>query len=132
MKSEWTPTDLGRFFFKYLIIMNYRKIYEMETKTKVPVSFDIQHLDFNRENNNISNLVALPCDLHSKFHKTYNALYIPDKSDLIPKNSFQTGIVNICMQTITEYNIVYSEVISWITYRDYLMGILPNIYNKKY
>ena len=112
--------------------MDYRKIYESETKIKIPKGFDVHHLDFNRDNNDISNLVALPRDLHAKFHKTYNALCIPDKSDLIPKNSFQTGIVNICMQTITEYNTVYSEVISWINYRDYLMGILTNIYNKKY
>ena len=112
--------------------MNYRKIYELETKTKVPDDFDIHHLDFNRDNNNISNLVALPRDLHSKFHKTYNDLHIPDKIDLIPTDSFRTGIINICVQSMAEYEKVYNEVISWITYRDYLMGILPNIYNKKY
>lgn len=112
--------------------MNYRKLYESETKTKVPNDFDIHHLDFNRENNYISNLVALPRDLHSKFHNAYNDLHIPDKSDLIPTDSFRTGIINMYVKTITEYEKAYAEIISWITYRDYLMGFLPNIYNKKY
>ena len=112
--------------------MNYRELYESKTKTKIPNCFDIHHLDFNRDNNDISNLVALPRDLHSKFHIAYNELYIPNKSDLIPINSFQTGITHLCIHNMTEFGKVYNEVISWITYRDYLMGILPNIYNKKY
>ena len=112
--------------------MDYRKIYESETKTKIPKGFDVHHLDFNRDNNDISNLVALPRDLHAKFHTTYNELYMPNKSDMIPVNSFQTGFIHFCLNTITEYEKVYADVIEWITYRDFLMGILPNIYNKNY
>ena len=39
--------------------MDYIKLYEAETKRKVKKGYDIHHIDKNRNNNSILNLVAL-------------------------------------------------------------------------
>jgi len=49
---------------------NYRKFYEQKTGKKIPKDFDIHHIDFNRENNDIMNLVAIPKKLHHNYHKS--------------------------------------------------------------
>lgn len=54
--------------------MNYRKIYEIALKEKVPKDFDVHHIDLNHENNDIKNLVAIPKTLHQKFHKCVNEI----------------------------------------------------------
>lgn len=36
--------------------------------------YDIHHIDFNRSNNNIKNLVSLPKRVHADYHKTLNQL----------------------------------------------------------
>ncbi len=52
--------------------MNYRKFYEEQLNIKIPKDFDIHHIDYNHSNNDITNLVALPKDLHHKLHEYYN------------------------------------------------------------
>lgn len=54
--------------------IEYRLKYEHLTGCVIEDDFDIHHIDFNRENNNIKNLVALPKKLHKEYHKTLNKL----------------------------------------------------------
>lgn len=53
---------------------DYRKLYEQEHKVKVPKSYEIHHIDFNHDNNDILNLVALPKKLHKELHMRYDTL----------------------------------------------------------
>ena len=48
--------------------MDYRKFYENELGIIVEKSFDIHHIDSNRKNNELTNLVAIPKKLHMKYH----------------------------------------------------------------
>ena len=59
--------NTGRFCF-----MNYRKLYEKHYGIKIPPEYDIHHIDFNRDNNSIENLLLLPKDLHRKLHWVRN------------------------------------------------------------
>jgi CRISPR/Cas system CSM-associated protein Csm2 small subunit len=52
----------------------YRKIYESALHIEIEKDFAIHHIDFNRENNDITNLVALPRGLHNKYHLHLNIL----------------------------------------------------------
>ena len=52
--------------------MNYRKFYENQYKVKLNKNFDIHHIDYNHNNNDITNLVALPKELHHRLHNAYN------------------------------------------------------------
>lgn len=50
--------------------MNYIKIYEKHTRHAVPVGYEIHHIDHDRENNEIQNLVLLPDTLHRAYHNS--------------------------------------------------------------
>lgn len=52
--------------------MNYRKLYAKHYGIKIPPEYDIHHIDFNRENNDIKNLILLPKSLHHKLHWVRN------------------------------------------------------------
>ncbi len=46
---------------------SYRKIW-IENCGEIPDGYDIHHIDGDRNNNDISNLLALPSELHRKYH----------------------------------------------------------------
>lgn len=76
--------------------MDYRSFYEKQTKLKLPKNFEVHHMDFNRSNNKISNLVALPRNLHRKYHE---ATYIFSR-DFKP---------NIQLVSVCECGIAYND-----------------------
>lgn len=49
-------------------VANYREIYERETGEPVPNGFHVHHIDGDRRNNHILNLVAIPHNLHNAYH----------------------------------------------------------------
>ncbi len=54
----------------------YKKFYEFKTEKQIPLNFEIHHLDFNRNNNKIDNLVAIPKTLHQNYHILYKKEFI--------------------------------------------------------
>ena len=48
--------------------MNYRRFYQERLGIILDQSYHVHHIDGNRQNNDIKNLVALPKKLHSKYH----------------------------------------------------------------
>ena len=50
---------------------NYRKFYEKYLGVKLENYEAVHHIDFNRNNNDILNLVAMPKWLHNKYHMLY-------------------------------------------------------------
>ena len=63
--------------------MNYRKLYT-EQIGKIPYNWDIHHIDFNHDNNNIDNLIAVPKIVHKVIHQT-GYLERKEIEDLIEK-----------------------------------------------
>lgn len=49
--------------------MNYRKLYK-ENIGKIPKNWDIHHIDFNHDNNDLNNLIAVPKIIHTIIHQT--------------------------------------------------------------
>lgn len=47
---------------------DYRSIYKDYYKIEFDKSFAVHHIDFDRNNNDIDNLLLLPRGLHSKYH----------------------------------------------------------------
>ena len=48
---------------------NYRKKYEKHHNIVLDIDTDVHHIDWNRKNNDIDNLIAIPKWLHTRIHK---------------------------------------------------------------
>lgn len=108
--------------------MDYRKFYEEQTKKKVPKNFEIHHIDENRNNNSIENLVAIPFDLHQKIH-----LWVTnDNIDLSFSNRIDIEILNLSYE-ILKWETICNELIEWLYFREYLLWkVNIKIFDKKY
>lgn len=51
--------------------MNYVKFYETENNLKVQKGYEVHHVDWNRENNDIENLVHIPKKVHVCIHNYF-------------------------------------------------------------
>tara|TARA_R110002050_G_scaffold151156_1_gene278115 strand:+ start:446 stop:676 length:231 start_codon:yes stop_codon:yes gene_type:complete len=49
--------------------INYRKLYT-ENIGAIPNDWDVHHIDFNHDNNNLDNLIAVPKIVHTVIHQT--------------------------------------------------------------
>lgn len=54
--------------------MHHRKKLEQEHGIKISDKYHVHHIDLNRENNEIYNLLILPKDLHIKYHMYLNEI----------------------------------------------------------
>lgn len=56
-------------------LKNYRLKYKRYYGIDFDNNFIVHHIDFNRQNNKIENLLLLPKELHQKYHFYLNALF---------------------------------------------------------
>lgn len=111
--------------------MDYRSFYfEKVGSYDFKMSFDIHHIDGNRRNNKIENLVALPTEIHRLYHLRH--------SDLWPIDKFKEtkGILTkghrylpAAFELLRKYMDIHNVVCQWIDYRDFKLGLLPNVHN---
>lgn len=47
---------------------NYRELWKYITKTEIPKGYAIHHLNFKHADSRVGNIIALPLELHTKFH----------------------------------------------------------------
>lgn len=105
---------------------NYRQIYKDYYKIDFDKSYVVHHIDGNRDNNKIDNLLLLPFKLHSKYHfqKSYienNAIPTIITGSTWNSNSFYWNYFGSFAETMKECN-------KWYDYKLFLEGILPNIH----
>ena len=106
--------------------MNPRQFYGKKTGRPVPDSFEVHHIDFNRENNEIKNLVALPEDLHHAYHALKPAEIVLDFK-LMAINESGSGFHGWYLQQLEAFEEVYNKCNCWVDYREFLLGNLPDI-----
>lgn len=108
---------------------NYRSIYEKCLRCKIPDGFVIHHIDFNRENNEISNLIAIPEQLHKDYHKIITQIreqFGIDDNHI----KFTTKINDVTMyeaQMLYEYCNIIFEIQKW---RSEKLRIMHKIFNE--
>ena len=81
-------------------LKNYREKYKRYYEINFGSEYSIHHIDLDRGNNDISNLLLLPKELHAKYHLILNSISIcPDK----PKAD---GFIDVRLSNIliTDYN----------------------------
>lgn len=73
--------------------MNYRKIYEDHYKITLSDDMVVHHIDLDRSNNDISNLLALPRELHAKYHMCLNTLRRSGERTVISYDGKIKGVI---------------------------------------
>tara|TARA_R110002050_G_scaffold267504_1_gene409202 strand:- start:86 stop:454 length:369 start_codon:yes stop_codon:yes gene_type:complete len=84
---------------------DYRKLYTKETGKSIPNGYEIHHVDANRENNKMENLIALPINFHKTLH-----LHI----GLLPKETLEE-LLNLYNKT--NKNFTTQALVNWIFIR---------------
>ncbi len=112
--------------------MNFRKLYCDALNVELPTEFEVHHIDMNRENNVIQNLVAIPVKLHRHYHNC-QLMSFPESERLIPIMPPQsaTSLGNdffklVLAPAFYEFEKIYYEIQKWIEYRDHLIFGFPN------
>ena len=103
--------------------MGYRKHYAEATGRRVPKTFQVHHIDHDRGNPDIINLVALPQKLHIEYHRAFprflpqaEHLYVPEFSDKELLSVEEAG------QRLIEFARVREKLRPWVNFRNFLLG----------
>lgn len=116
-----------------------RPLYEKITGKKLPKNFDIHHIDFNPENNEILNLVAIPRQLHKQYHKAlYNLagnLKLNIDFTILRRYDAWGNLVphayhveEYYFNQIRAFFYINQKVREWTDFRDCLLGLFSNSY----
>lgn len=108
---------------------DYRKIYEERCHITIPDDYEIHHIDFDRNNNDIRNLVMLPKELHQQYHKCVEEIqkfYIQETITSILDNG--NGINRMNKYYYENFINVWEKCCEYADYRDFLLGYIPNIH----
>lgn len=105
-------------------LKNYRLKYKRYYGIEFDKSYEIHHIDFNKQNNDIDNLLLLPKELHNKYHYYLQVLDLLNwkkgKLELNLKIS-QFGLLTyVSNDAIIEFVKVYNECQKWLAYKQRL------------
>jgi hypothetical protein len=88
----------------------YRAIWQDYHHLKLPINWQIHHIDFNHKNNDIRNLLALPKSLHIQYHKLqlilHNITLKDDLSVLLQKLDF-----NFDTEILDHYRLYIEQIL---------------------
>ena len=100
--------------------MDYRKKYKDYFKIQIGKGYDIHHIDFNHENNDIENLLLLPNDLHQILHKvkTDYGIFLDKKMNVFTdiETQLSCSIMAKAMQKISK---IYDEIQIWVSMKEH-------------
>lgn len=88
-------------------LKNYREKYKRYFNINFDQRYVIHHIDLDRTNNDISNLLLLPRELHEKYHLILNALSV------CPEKPKADGFLDVRLSNIemTNYSFVLFEML---------------------
>ena len=99
-------------------LKNYREKYKRYYGIEFDRKFVVHHIDENRENNDINNLLLLPLKLHSKYH-TYKDMFKMIAKDGLCLDLTYSGSTMLRMQLayLDDFVEAWSEIQKWIEYK---------------
>ena len=77
-------------------------------------------------------MLALPKDLHNKYHQLKSVVDGLEIQTELPMGIFGYGYNEYALKMILEFELVYSECLKWASYKQFLLGNIPNIYGLNY
>lgn len=116
--------------------MDYRTFYEQKTKRKLPSGWDVHHIDFNRENNEIENLLAIPKHIHILYHKIHRqeaCCFHVHTLDLKPTyQNIDLGFYRMHLDSVKKIAAVLDSMFIYCQYKEFLLGNYPSIMEHLY
>ena len=99
-------------------IKNYRLKYKRYFGIDFGTDYEIHHIDFNRENNDISNLILLPKELHKKYHFYINQMSNPnDENGFIDFRLSNTTVTDFSAGYLHTLADVMNECSKWAQWK---------------
>lgn len=83
-----------------------RRIYAEKTGVKIPAGYEVHHIDFNPNNNDISNLVAIPKDVHVRFHSILKEVGVVNGNVILPCNHFNHSFTDFYFNPVRIHSII--------------------------
>ena len=108
-------------------LKDYRKKYKRYYNIEFGKEYAVHHIDGDRSNNDISNLLLLPSKLHSRYHYQKQIVEAGELSTKISGNALhsQSYYLN-CLESFLE---TLNECNKWYDYKMYLDRKIPNIHS---
>lgn len=107
----------------YNKLKNYRNKYKRHFGIKFNENYVVHHIDMNRQNNDISNLILLPKELHEKYHTILNLISV------CPQKTKADGFIDVrlsCSLIMSYYSEMFKllpqvleECEKWIMLKNY-------------
>lgn len=120
-------------------MINYREYYKQYYNIDFSDDYDIHHIDLDRNNNSIENLLLIPKSLHLKYHNAIKPVsFICDKNIQLDKSiwvNFNAKITTNAIQDCYQLEVLETlipilwECNVWGDYKAYLDGKIGNIHN---
>lgn len=111
--------------------MNYRKKYKQHYGIDFSSDYVVHHIDLDRSNNEIKNLLLLPKKLHARYHFCLSSMRAHGGSGYkftvdgsIKPMAFESWYLN----TFDMFAETLIECAKWYDYKLYLDGYIPNIH----
>ena len=98
--------------------MCYREKYKKRFGIKFNNDYEVHHIDFDRSNNEIENLILLPRDLHKKLHKIHSeyGLYMNENLSKFPFSNQLS--CSMTASILRKYAQIYEELAFWACCKD--------------
>ena len=117
-------TDI-RLFRIWSDIVDYLSLYKQALGIEFSgKDYNVHHIDQNRENNTLANLVLLPTKLHHQYHYYLGVLNTDFHWDICPSN----GGNYYLMEQLDKFYKLWEECCRWYDYKNYLLGYMPNVH----
>lgn len=100
-------------------LKNYRLKYKLYYGIEFDRGYVVHHIDLNRENNDISNLLLLPTQLHTEYHTKRSALELEINNGLILDLSRGSYcFFDHQFNRIREFADTMEKIAEWVVYKE--------------
>lgn len=113
-------------------LKDYRRKFKRYYGIDFSTEYVVHHIDFDRSNNDMSNLMLLPRKLHSRYHFCVSAMRAIGDGDG-PNFTVDARIMSAnregwYLSTLDQFSEVMMECAVWMDYKMYLDGLIPNVH----
>lgn len=103
------------------IMKKYKYFYAKRYGITIPKDYDIHHIDGDRENNSIGNLILLPKVLHQALHRAWEgaSVYFWDRTLTETKSLKDMGVCERFLGSLIDLSEIMEDIAPWVARKWY-------------